>query len=175
MNEIIKKNGIKYGTISGLFSVFYMIALYVVDYKLFINIWLGVIVMLAFLAIGIFQLLELRKNLGGFMTFKEAFTGYFISAFLGILISTTFSIVLFNIIDTATRDLIHEALITFQVENFQKWNVPAAEIKKAVDKMKETPQFSTVGLLYGILKSLLGSIVFGLILAAIFKKNKPVF
>jgi hypothetical protein len=175
MNEIIKKNGIKYGTISGLFSVFYMIALYVVDYKLFINIWLGVIVMLAFLAIGIIQLLELRKNLGGFMTFKEAFTGYFISAFLGILISTTFSIVLFNIIDTATRDLIHEALITFQVENFQKWNVPAAEIKKAVDKMKETPQFSTVGLLYGILKSLLGSIVFGLILAAIFKKNKPVF
>jgi hypothetical protein len=41
--------------------------------------------------------------------------------------------------------------------------------------MKETPQFSTIGLLYGILKSLLGSIVFGLILAAIFKKNKPVF
>ena len=175
MNEIIKKNGIKYGTISGLFSVFYMIALYVVDYKLFINIWLGVIVMLAFLAIGVFQLLELRKNLGGFMTFKEAFTGYFISALLGILISTSFSIVLFNFIDTATRDLIHEALITFQVENLQKWNVPAAEIKKAVDDMNETPQFSTTGLLYGILKSLMGSIVFGLILAAIFKKNKPVF
>ncbi len=175
MNEIIKKNGIKYGTISGLFSVFYIISLYIVDYKLFINIWLGVIVMLAFLAIGIFQLLELRKNLGGFMSFKEAFTGYFIAALLGILISTSFSIVLFNFIDTATRDLIHEALITFQVENFQKWNVPAAEIKKAVDDMKETPQFSTVGLLYGILKSLLGSIVFGLILAAIFKKNKPVF
>jgi hypothetical protein len=175
MNEIIKKNGIKYGTISGLFSVFYMLALYVVDYKLFINIWLGVIVMLAFLAIGVFQLLELRKNLGGFMTFKEGFTGYFISALLGILISTSFSIVLFNFIDTATRDLIHEALITFQVENLQKWNVPAAEIKKAVDDMNETPQFSTTGLLYGILKSLMGSIVFGLILAAIFKKNKPVF
>jgi hypothetical protein len=169
MNEIIKKNGIKYGTISGLFSVFYMIALYVVDYKLFINIWLGVIVMLAFL------LLELRKNLGGFMTYKEGFTGYFISALIGILISTSFSIVLFNVIDTATRDLIHEALITFQVENLQKWNVPAADIKKAVDDLKETPQFSTVGLLYGILKSLLGSIFFGLILAAIFKKNKPVF
>ena len=73
------------------------------------------------------------------------------------------------------EDLIHEALITFQVENLQKWNVPAADIKKAVDDLKETPQFSTVGLLYGILKSLLGSIFFGLILAAIFKKNKPVF
>ena len=91
-----------------------------------------------------------------------------------LFISTSFSIVLFNLIDTSTRDLIHEALITFQVENLQKWNVPAAEIKKAIDGMKETPQFSTIGLLYGILKSLLGSIVFGLILAAIFKKNKPV-
>jgi hypothetical protein len=175
MNEIIKKNGVKYGVISGLFSVFYIIALYVVDYKLFINMWLGLIVLLVFLVIGIFQLLELRKNLGEFMTFKEGFTGYFISALIGIFISTSFSIVLFNLIDTATRDLIHEALITFQVENLQKWNVPAAEIKKAIDGMKETPQFSTIGLLYGILKSLLGSIVFGLILAAIFKKNKPVF
>ena len=174
MNEIIKKNGIKFGVISGLFSVFYVISMYIVDYKLFINIWLGVTVMLVFLAIGILQLLELRKNLGGFMSFKEGFTGYFIAALLGILISTSFSILLFNFIDTATRDLIHEALITFQVENLQKWNVPAAEIKKAVDSMKETPQFSTIGLLYGILKSLLGSIVFGLILAAIFKKNKPV-
>lgn len=175
MNEIIKKNGIKFGVISGLFSVFYIISMYIVDYKLFINIWLGVTVMLVFLAIGIFQLIELRNNLGGFMSFKEGFTGYFIAALLGILISTSFSILLFNFIDTATRDLIHEALITFQVENLQKWNVPAAEIKKAVDSMKEIPQFSTIGLLYGILKSLLGSIVFGLILAAIFKKNKPVF
>ena len=175
MNEIIKKNGIKFGVISGLFSVFYIISMYIVDYKLFINIWLGVTVMLVFLAIGIFQLLELRKNLGGFMSFKEGFTGYFIAALLGILISTSFSILLFNFIDTDTRDLIHEALITFQVENLQKWNVPAAEIKKAVDSMKEMPQFSTIGLLYGILKSLLGSIVFGLILAAIFKKNQPVF
>ena len=174
MNEIIKNNGIKFGVISGLFSVFYIISMYVVDYNLFINIWLGVTVMLVFLAIGVFQLIELRKSLGSFMTFKEGFTGYFIAALIGILISTSFSIVLFNVIDTATRDLIHEALINFQVENLQKWNVPAAEIKKAIDDMKEMPQFSTLGLLYGILKSLLGSIVFGLILAAIFKKNKPV-
>ncbi len=175
MNEIIKKNGIKFGVISGLFSIFYIMALYIVDYKLFINIWLGIAVLLAFLVIGIFQLSELRKNLGGFMTFKEGFTGYFISALIGILISTAFSILLFNFIDTETRDLIHEELITFQVENLQKWNVPAGEIKKVVEGMKETPQFSITGLLYGILKSLLGSIVFGLILAANFKKNKPVF
>ena len=94
MNEIIKKNGIKFGVISGLFSVFYIISMYVVDYNLFINIWLGVTVMLVFLAIGVFQLIELRKSLGSFMTFKEGFTGYFIAALIGILISTSFSIVL---------------------------------------------------------------------------------
>lgn len=175
MNEIIKKNGLKFGVISGLFSIFYIMALYVVDYMLFINIWLGIAVMLVFLTIGIFQLMELRKSLGGFMTFKEGFTAYFIASLISILISTSFSIVLFNFIDTATRDLIHDALITFQVENLQKWKVPAAEIKKVVEGMKESPQFSISGLLYGILKSLLGSIVFGLILAAIFKKKQPVF
>jgi hypothetical protein len=175
MNEIIKQNGIKYGVISGLLGVLFTLFIYVVDYKLFVNIWLGVGLLVAFLVIGIMQLLELRKNLGGFMTFKEGFTGYFVGALIGILSSTAFSVVLFNFIDIETRDLIHEELVNFQINNLKNWNVPAAQIKETIEEMKKTPQFSTMGLIYGILKSLIGTIIFGLILAAIFKKNKPVF
>lgn len=175
MNEIIKQNGIKYGVISGLLGVLFTLFIYVVDYKLFVNIWLGVGLLVAFLVIGIMQLLELRKNLGGFMTFKEGFTGYFVGALVGILISTAFSVVLFNFIDIETRDLIHEELVNFQINNLKNWNAPAAQIKETIEEMKKTPQFSTMGLIYGILKSLIGTIIFGLILAAIFKKNKPVF
>jgi len=175
MNEIIKKNGINFGIITGVISVLITSSIYLIDLSLMTKWWLGLTILAAYIVIGCVLLSRTKKDLGGFMTFKEGFTGYFISALIGILISTGFSILLFNFIDTETRDLIHEELITFQVENLQKWNVPAGEIKKVVEGMKETPQFSITGLLYGVLKSLLGSIVFGLILAAIFKKNKPVF
>lgn len=170
MNEIIKKNGIKFGVISGLTSVVLTALIYVIDIKLFTNIFVGLAFLFAFLILGIIQLKELKKQLTPLL-FKDAFTAYFIGALIGILISTAFSIVLFNFIDTAARDMIHENLITFQTETLQKYDVPNEEIVKVVKEMKENPQFSINGLLFGIIKSLIGAIIFGLILSAIFKSK----
>ena len=49
------------------------------------------------------------------------------------------------------------------------------EIKKAVEKLEDYDQFSTLEQLKGSIWSIVGSAIFGLILAAIFKKDKPVF
>jgi hypothetical protein len=96
MNEAIKKNGIKFGVITGAISVVLTLTFYLIDIKLFINIWLGFGLIFLYLAIGIYQLIELKKDLSGKMPFKEAFTGYFYAAFIGISISTLFSILLFR-------------------------------------------------------------------------------
>lgn len=170
MNEIIKKNGIKFGVISGVISIVMTVLVYAIDLNLFTNIFVGFGFLLAFLILGIVQLMELKKQLTP-LTFKDAFTAYFIGAIIGILISTAFSIILFNFIDTAARDTIHENLIRFQTETLQKYDVPNDKILEAVNEMKENPQFSINGLLFGIIKSLIGSIIFGLILAAIFKSK----
>lgn len=176
MNEIIKKNAIKFGLISGAFAILATLLMYLIDYHLFVNMWIGFGLLAVYLIIGIVQLTELRKDLGGFMSFKDGFTGYFVAALIGILLSTVFSILLFNIIDTETGDLINQALIEFQVENLQKYNVPTDKIKEVVEKLEETPQFSTMGLVKNLGGSLIGSIIFGLILAAIFKrKPKEIF
>ncbi len=172
MKEVIKKNAIKFGLISGIFSIFASLSMYLIDYHLFVNMWIGFGLLAVYLIIGIVQLIELKKELGGFMNFKEGFTSYFIGALIGISVSTVFSILLFNVIDKETGELANQALIEFQVENLQKFNVPTEEIKEAVKKMEETPQFSTMGMLKSFGGSLIGSIIFGLILAAIFK-SKP--
>ena len=41
MNEIVKKNGINFGLISGLIGVLVTTVMYAVDLKLFVNMWIG--------------------------------------------------------------------------------------------------------------------------------------
>lgn len=146
--------------------------MYILDYKLFVNMWLGLSLILLYFIIGIFQLKELRAKLGGFMSFKEGFTGYFVGALIGILVSTAFSFFLFVVIDTETATLVNNAAIEFQAETLKKYKVPTDQIKVVIEKMQETPVFSASGILKGLINPIIGSIFFGLILAAIFK-SKP--
>lgn len=176
MNEIVKKNGIKFGIITAIISILHTLGIYLIDYRLFINVWLGFSLLFVFIIIGCLQLVELRKELGGYMTLKEGFTSYFINSLIALSLSTIFSLLLFNVIDTNVRDLANEELIVFQVKNLENYSVPTEKIKETVINMKETPQFSAVGILRSSIGSLLGSILFGLILAAIFKrKPKDIF
>ena len=53
MNEIIKKNGLTFGAILGLFSVAFTTLIYVVDIKLFMSWWLGGISLILNIIIGV--------------------------------------------------------------------------------------------------------------------------
>lgn len=176
MNEIVKKNGITYGVISGLVGIIATTLMYAIDLKLFTNIWLGIGLLVIWIIIGVLLLTKTKKEKNGVLTFKEGFTAYFISALIGIIIGTAFNIILFNFVDTEARDIINQNLIDFQVGMLEKYNAPSADIAKAVEEMEKNSQYSISGQLFGIAKSLVGSIVFGLILAAIFKsKTREVF
>ncbi len=176
MNEIVKKNGINFGLISGLIGVLVTTVMYAVDLKLFVNMWIGFALLAVWIIIGILLLKKCKKENNDQLTFKEGFTAYFISALIGILISTVFNIFLFNFFDVEARDIITEHFIDFQVGIMERFNAPQSEIAKAVEKIKENSQFSIKGQMYGVIQSLIGSIIFGLILAAIFKtKRKEIF
>jgi hypothetical protein len=172
INEIIKKNAIKFGVISALFSVFATTIMYVIDLNLFVNMWIGFGLLGIFLVIAMILLYNTKKDLGGNLSFKDGFTAYFISALIGITISTLFSMLLFNIIDTDARDQISELFIKSQVKMMQKFGAPSKAINEMITQLKENSQFSLKGLITGFFQSLLGSIIFGLILAAFFKTRK---
>lgn len=172
MNEIIKKNGINFGVITGVISIIITGTIYLVNIELFTAWWLGLVSISIYLAIGIYLLLKTRKELGGVFSFKQAFTTYFISAVIGITISVLFNILLFNFIDPSLKDTVQELTIESAVSMMKKFGTPSSEIKKAVEKMGETNQFETLSQLKGMAFSILFSAIFGLILAAIFK-SKP--
>jgi len=174
MNEIIKKNGITFGVITGVLSILITASIYIVDLKLFTAWWIGLLSIAVYLAIGIYLLSKTKKELNGVFPFKDAFTTYFISAVIGIAISVVFNILLFNFIDTEAKDTVQDNLIEFQVNMLKKFNTPTDKIKEAVEKMNEENQFDIVPQIKGSAFSILFSAIFGLILAAIFK-SKPTY
>ena len=109
------------------------------------------------------------------MTFKEGFTTYFISAVIGIAISVVFNIILYNYIDPEAADTLKQLTMESTANIMKGFGAPASEIKKAIENLQEYEQFSVIEQIKGSAYSIIGSSIFGLILAAIFKKDKPVF
>ena len=70
INEIIKKNAIKFGVISALFSVFTSTTMYVIDLGLFVNMWIGFGMIGVYLIIAI-TLLWRGKHYGIRMFFPQ--------------------------------------------------------------------------------------------------------
>lgn len=172
INEIIKKNGITFGVLTGLTSVLITTLIYSIDLNLFTSPWIGFANLALYLIIAILLLSKTKKELNGVFTFKDAFTTYFISALIGIAISVVFNIVLFNVIDPSAKDTVKELTIKYMISAMEKFNAPAATINKAISDLKENDQFSVLGLLKGSLSNIVFCTIFGLILAAFFK-SKP--
>jgi hypothetical protein len=172
MNEVIKKNGITYGIITGVVSALITAAIYAIDLNLFVKWWLGIMIFAIYITIGIVLLSKTKKELKGIFSFKEAFTTYFLSSVIGIVISVGFSILLFNVIDPSAKDSLNEIIMKYTAETMEKFGAPSSAINEAVKKMQETNPYSTIEQLKGSIYSVAGSALFGLILALIFK-SKP--
>lgn len=172
MNEIIKKNGITYGIVSGVLGALITASIYAIDLNLFVKWWLGIVIISIYITIGIVLLSKTKKELKGVFSFKEAFTTYFISAVIATLISIGFNILLFNVIDPSAKDTLNDIFIKSTATTLEKFGTPAAAINETVIKMQENNPYSAIEQLKGSVFSIAGSAFFGLILALFFK-SKP--
>jgi len=171
MDEIIKKNGVLFGVITGLVSVLITTLIYSIDLKLFISMWIGFASICAYIIIGVILLSKTKKDLKGVFTFKDAFTTYFISAIIGILISVTFNFILFNLIDPAVKNTLKDLTIKYMADTMQEFNTPASAINEAMKKIQENDPYSAIELVKGSIFKIAFSALFGLILALILKSK----
>ena len=58
--------------------------------------WLGIGILLAVIAFGVVSTAKSKSIMEGFLTFKEAFSAYFITVAVGIIISQVVSFILFG-------------------------------------------------------------------------------
>jgi hypothetical protein len=173
MNEIIKKNGITYGVISGIVSVVIITLLYSIDLSLMLKWWVGILMIMISIIISVTLLSKTKKELKGNMSFKEAFTTFFISSVIGTLIYVSFNIILFNFIDPEAKETLNGLVIEFSKDIMQKMGAPASETNKALKELASKDTYSVFEQLKGSVFSIAFGSIIGLILAAIFKTKTP--
>ncbi len=171
--EALRKNSINFGLILGVFLVVMTTIIYAVNINLFTSTWIGIVNILIISGFGIFAVLNHKKNIGGFITFKESFTGFFITVVIGFIISTLFSILLFNYIDPEAKAILTENIIKYTVEMMQKFGAKPADLNKMIEEMRSTDSFGVMGQLKGFAFNTILYSIIGLIASLILKKDKP--
>jgi hypothetical protein len=149
INEIIKKNGITFGIISGIISCLITATIYAIDLNLFLKSWITIIIITTSLILSIVLLSKTKKEIQTDFSFKDAFTTYFIYAVVGVLISTLFNIVLWNFIDPSAKETLNELTIKYTVSIMQKVGAPSSTINEAIKGMKESSPYLHLWTNYG--------------------------
>ncbi|RKE95012.1 DUF4199 domain-containing protein [Ichthyenterobacterium magnum] len=174
MEKSLKSSAINYGLYLGLFLASVTILAYAIQIELLTQWWLGIIMLIVIIGFGIFSTSKSKKMLNGFLTFKEAFSSYFITVAIGVLISMLVSIILFNFIDPDAAITLKEKMIEKTAEMMQNFGAPEDAIADTITKMEEQEgQFEIVSQLKSNAFYLVFHAVIGLIVAAIMKKANP--
>lgn len=172
----------KYGLILGIaFFVLGLISLYMMqsaDSFLVMTIAYPVIFQLVIpLVIVIFICINLRKQIGGYWTFKQALKSIFLVFFIGWLFSFSLNLAYTKLVDTSvmekTQDHMKESFVTFM----KKQNIDDEKIDSEVAKLDEQfakqNEFSAATTFRNITIAVSIIFVIALIFAAIFKRTRP--
>lgn len=171
MEKSIKSIATNNGLYLGLFIAVVYIISYAVNVELLTKWWIGIAMLLAIVIFGIVSISKSKKVQNGFISFKEAFTSYFITVLIGLIVASVVAIVLFNVIDPDAAITLKEKTIENTAEMMRNWNAPEESIVETVEKMREQPnQFSIGSVLQSLVFQLILFSVIGLIASLIMKK-----
>jgi hypothetical protein len=173
MEKSLKSISTNYGLYLGLALTAITVLVYALMIDLFTEWWLGILLILLIIGFGLAAGLKSRKSMGGFISFKNAFTSYFITIAIGTLISTIVGIVIFNFVDPESAEYINEKIITMTAQTMENWGAPQANIDEAISKMEGQNNFSTAAQVQSYFVRLIILALIGLIVAAVVKRNDP--
>tara|TARA_Y100001933_G_scaffold63726_1_gene63744 strand:- start:232 stop:513 length:282 start_codon:yes stop_codon:yes gene_type:complete len=88
-----------------------------------------------------------------------------------LLIATLGNIVLFKFIDPSAADLIHEEIMITSKEMLENFGTPSEIVSATMDEMQNNHSFSYTAIFQNYANALLRNAIFGLLVAAIFKKS----
>lgn len=174
MEKSLKSSSINYGLYLGLSLVAYTVILYAFNIEMLVNFWMNLLVLpIVIIAFGVVSCAKAKSLLGGFMSFRQAFTAYFIPIAIGIIISTSITVVLFNFIDPDSAEYLKELTMSKTEAFMENMGAPADQIDIALNQMEEQETFAIGTQLRSLAQSLIFFTVIGLIVALIMKKKDP--
>jgi len=170
------RHALKWGIITGIVSVLYVIILYVIDYTLMVQVKVGLIALALYLGMAIYAGIEYRNSIGGFLSYGKAWQHAMIVFAISALISTLFNMVLYNVIDTELPGKLTEAAMENQRAMMQNFGTPEDQIDKALEqgRSRTANQYTLGGMAVNYLIILAVSAILALISSIFVKRNEPV-
>ena len=172
MNQTIKSKGINFGLIFGLALILPVLYAYAINLNYFVSFWaLGVLV-LTFFVHGFWVIGSLKKAQGGYATFKEAFSVFFISNAIGLLISTLLTLLIFTVIDPELQVTVKELTISTTTEFMQDMGANNEQIDQTINGIREQENYSIGAQIKGYFATLVVFSILGLLISLILKKKR---
>jgi uncharacterized membrane protein (DUF106 family) len=173
MENSLKNIATNYGLYLGSLLAILTVAAYAINLQLLTNTWYGVFILIAIIVFGIISVAKAKQIQNGFISFKQAFTSYFITILIGLIISTIVSYVLFNFIDLEAAATLKEETIEKSIQMMESFNTPSDKMAEAIEQMESQNQYSILNILKGLAGYLVLFSIIGLIVAAAMKRSDP--
>lgn len=174
MKNQLNKVGVTFGIILAVYYLLFNCVIFFTDKTLFVNTYAGFFNIAVTVLIGIATIYFARKKAGGYVTFREAFTPFFVAALIGVTANFIVNNILFNLVDPSAKDLIDQKLYGMLVETLKGSPLTQEQITEQLAKAKDLKQYAPKAQLFLWAGSILRNSVIGILLAAIFK-NKSEF
>jgi|TARA_B110000967_G_scaffold204249_1_gene246414 hypothetical protein len=175
MSEELKQHILKNGLTLGGILVAITTFTYIGGPELVTNYAVSIGSLVLMIAFPIYHTRRYRTTNDGFISFREAFTSC-----TGILIAAGFintfaSILLYNIIDPGFGLEVVDAIINKTVAQLEGIGAEESLIEQTIKTLEEGSSFEAANMFKGYIFSIIFYTVFGLLVAAFTKNEKPEF
>jgi hypothetical protein len=172
MNQIIKSKGINSGLVFGLVLILPVLYAYVIDPTFFVSFWNLGIALLAFFVHGFWVVGSLKKAQDGYITFKEAFSVFFIANAIGLFISVTMTILIFVVIDPELQNTVIELSIAKTTIILEDMGATTELLEKTINDIRKQDSYSIGIQLKSYFYSLIFASIFGALISLILQKKQ---
>ncbi len=173
MNDVVKSTAIKYGLIVAAIGIGFMLMAYLINLEILTKWWVGIALWVVALVLFIVAVSKARAQMGGIISFKEAFATFIVAYLVNAVLTTVFSLLLFNVIDPDAAERLQDMIIESTAQTMENFGAPEESIDETISQMSEASQFGVGQQIRGFFTGIIIYSVIGLIVAAVMKKKRP--
>ena len=142
---------------------------YSVDFKLFLNPFIGIGFGIFIILFGVYSIYQSKKHNSGIISFKEAFKSYFITISLGYFIGSLTTILIFVIIDPEAAKILDEEMLVMTKEMLEGFGMSKEMIAMSLEEASKKSNFSLSSISLQYVMNIAFFSVIGLLVSLIFK------
>ena len=144
---------------------------YSVDFKLFLNPFIGIGFGIFIMLFGVYSIYQSKKQNSGIISFGEAFKSYFITISLGYFIGSLTTILIFVIIDPEAAKILDEEMLVMTKEMLEGFGMSKEMIAMSLEEASKKSNFSLSSISLQYVMNIAFFSVIGLLVSLIFKKE----